>query len=84
VSALWLRLFTSADYAVARELVAGLTQDLLPRDTRYYELTGHPPRLFFDDAARLALAVEPPGRAERRLLSLEERFVDRVGPRLKA
>lgn len=84
VSALWLRLFTSADYSVARELVAGLTQDLLPRDRRYYTLTGHPPRLYFDDAARLALAAEPPGRSARRLLSLEERFVDRVGPRLKA
>jgi uncharacterized protein YbjT (DUF2867 family) len=83
VSALWLRIFTSADYGVARELVAGLTQDLLPRDRRYDELTGHPPRFSFDEAARLALGMEPPGRARRRLASLEERLVDALGPRLK-
>lgn len=83
LSALWLRLFTSADYAVARELVAGLTQDLLPRNRRYYELTGHPPRLTFDEAARLALATEPPGDAHQKLASLEERLVDRLGPRVK-
>lgn len=83
VSALWLRIFTSADYAVARELVAGLTEDLLPRDRRYYELTGHPPRFTFEEAARLALGVEPPGRQGPRLASLEERLVDAWGPRLK-
>ncbi len=83
ISALWLRIFTSADYAVARELVAGLTQDLLPRDRRYAELTGHPPRITFDEAARLALAAEPPGGTGRRLAAAEERLVDLLGPRLK-
>ncbi|XXF76883.1 NAD(P)H-binding protein [Myxococcaceae bacterium GXIMD 01537] len=83
LSALWLRLFTSAPYSVARELVAGLTQDLLPRDRRYFELTGHPPRHSFDEAARMALAAEPPGKPGQGLASVEELLVDLLGPRIK-
>jgi uncharacterized protein YbjT (DUF2867 family) len=43
LSALWLRLVTRAEYALARELVLGLTDDLLPRDDRFWGLIGRPP-----------------------------------------
>jgi len=84
LSALWLRLVTRAEYALARELVLGLTGDLLPEDRRYWALTGHPPRLSFDAAARIALEEERshPGAAGW-LANLEEALVRRVGPRLR-
>jgi uncharacterized protein YbjT (DUF2867 family) len=55
LSARWLKLISSADYNVARELVLGLHADLLPRDRRYWELTGVGPRLSFRHAAKGAL-----------------------------
>lgn len=58
LSALWLRLITRTDFAVARELVLGLTDDLLPRDARFWALIGHTGLVSFDDAARDALASE--------------------------
>lgn len=58
LSALWLRLITRTDFALARELVLGLKQDLLPRDARFWELIGHTDLVSFDDAARHALASE--------------------------
>ena len=84
LSALWLRLVTQADYALARELVLGLSGDLLPEDRRYWELTKHPPRLSFDAAARIALEEERshPGTAGW-LANLEEALVRRAGPRLR-
>jgi uncharacterized protein YbjT (DUF2867 family) len=80
LSALWLRLVTRADYGVARELVLGLTEDLLPADRRYWELTGREPQLSFDAAAERALAKED-RRAGGRLAKLEEMLVRRIGPR---
>lgn len=58
LSALWLRLITRTDFAVARELVLGLQEDLLPKDDRFWELLGRPELTSFDDAARRALAAE--------------------------
>lgn len=58
LSALWLRLITRTDFALARELVLGLKDDLLPRDARFWELIGHTALVPFDDAARHALASE--------------------------
>jgi uncharacterized protein YbjT (DUF2867 family) len=55
LSAGWLKLISSADYGVARELVLGLKEDLLPRDGRYWELTGAGPRWSFRRAAKDAL-----------------------------
>jgi uncharacterized protein YbjT (DUF2867 family) len=76
LSALWLRLVTRADYALARELVVGLTVDLLPADGRFWELIGHPALVPFDEAARQALAAEPPPASLRdRLARFEEWLV---------
>lgn len=58
LSALWLRLVTRSDFSLARELVVGLKDDLLPEDGRYWELIGHTRLLSFDEAARRALAGE--------------------------
>lgn len=58
LSALWLRLVTRADFSLARELVLGMSQDLLPKDDRFWSLVGHTQLLSFDAAARLALAAE--------------------------
>jgi hypothetical protein len=74
---------TRANFALARELVFGLTGDLLPRDRRYYDLTGHPPRLSFVQAASAAIEQEhgPPER--HGLGAIEESLVRRLGPRLR-
>lgn len=58
LSSHWVRLVTRADWAVARELVLGLTHDLLARDERYWGEIGHQRRLGFEEAARRALAEE--------------------------
>ena len=52
------RLVTAADWAVARELVLGLTHDLIARSDEYWQLTAHPPLLPFNEAARYALDEE--------------------------
>jgi uncharacterized protein YbjT (DUF2867 family) len=59
LSSLWLKLVTRTDFGLARELVDGLVEDLLPRDERYWALIGHPGRIGLDEAARRALANEP-------------------------
>jgi uncharacterized protein YbjT (DUF2867 family) len=58
LSAMWLRFVSRAEYDVARELVLGLRENLLPRDARYWELTGHPPTWTFRAAAERALETE--------------------------
>lgn len=58
LSALWLRLITRTDFKLARELVMGLQEDLLPKDARFWALIGRTELISFDDAARLALAAE--------------------------
>jgi uncharacterized protein YbjT (DUF2867 family) len=78
LSALWLKLVTGADYAIARELVLGLAGDLLPCDERYWELTGHRPQWSFDRAARHALDAEPQPEG---LAKLEEDLVQRLTSR---
>jgi uncharacterized protein YbjT (DUF2867 family) len=83
LSAVWLRLVTRADYGIARELVYGLSKDLLPQDDSYWELTGRPPLLPFDEAARRALEEERRGAPATWLGSLEERAVHRISPRLR-
>jgi uncharacterized protein YbjT (DUF2867 family) len=56
LSALWLRLVTRTNFALARELVLGLQEDLLAEDDRFWQLAGHPQLRSFDDAVKQALA----------------------------
>lgn len=58
LSSLWVRFVTRARWTVAREVVIGLTEDLLARDDRFWELVGHPRRSSFAEAARAALSAE--------------------------
>jgi uncharacterized protein YbjT (DUF2867 family) len=58
LSALWLRLITRTDFALARELVLGLQEDLLPKDERFWSLIDHTQLVPFDAAARHALESE--------------------------
>ncbi len=58
LSSLWVRFVTRARWSVAREVVVGLTHDLLARDDRFWSLIGHPHRLHFAEAAQVALAAE--------------------------
>src|ERR1044071_8362532 len=65
LSAMWLKLVSGADYALGRELVLGLTRDLLPQRS-FWRITGHVPRWSFRQAAAAALAAEtPPSRIAR-------------------
>ena len=76
LSALWLKFVTGAEYAVARELVLGLADDLLPKDARYWALIGHHGLTTFEAAAKHALETEPfPSAAAH----IEERLVERIG-----
>lgn len=58
LSSLWVRFVTRAKWSVASEVVIGLTEDLLARDDRFWQLIDHPQRLSFAEAARLALEAE--------------------------
>jgi len=58
LSSLWVRFVTRAQWSVAREVVIGLTEDLLAQDDRFWQLIAHPHRLSFADAARHALEAE--------------------------
>jgi uncharacterized protein YbjT (DUF2867 family) len=79
LSALWLKLVTRANYPLARELVMGLVEDLLPRDEGFWDVLGDRPTYSFDDAARDALATE--GKASSALGALEEALVRHFGPK---
>jgi len=58
LSALWLKLVTRTDFSLARELVLGLGEDLLPADDRIWHAIGHEQLLSFDEAVGRALASE--------------------------
>jgi uncharacterized protein YbjT (DUF2867 family) len=58
LSSLWVRFVTRARWSVAREVVVGLTHDLLAHDDRFWSLIGHRQRMHFAEAARAALAAE--------------------------
>ncbi len=82
LSALWLKLIARTDFTLARELVVGLREDLLPKDDRFWALIGHTGLLPFDEAARRALAGEPRRTGVReRAARLEERLVDLTATR---
>jgi uncharacterized protein YbjT (DUF2867 family) len=71
LSSHWVRLVTRADWSVARELVLGLTHDLLARSAEYWTLIGHTDLLTFDEAARRAIRHE---RREGRMTWAEQAF----------
>ncbi len=73
LSSLWIRLVTRADWPVAREVVIGLTEDLLAQDDAFWTRIDHPRRATFDEAARRALAAERGGRPARGPWALVER-----------
>lgn len=58
LSSLWVRFVTGAQWSVAREVVVGLTEDLLAHDARYWQLIEHPQRVSFAQAAQRALEAE--------------------------
>jgi hypothetical protein len=64
LSSHWIRLVTRADYTVARELVEGLTSDLIATRLGFWEAAGLAPPMALEEAARLALAAEA-GRMSR-------------------
>lgn len=75
LSAMWLWIISGAEYAVARELVLGLSDDLLPQRS-FWDHSPHRPRVSFRAAARSALESEPPPTPFARTL---ERVVRRMG-----
>lgn len=79
LSSWWLKLVTRADFAVARELVLGLSQDLLPANERYWELIDFRPRYDFETSARRALASERGSDDAGVIAHLEEAIVHLVG-----
>ena len=58
LSSWWLKLVTRADFSLARELVLGFKEDLLPVDDRYWAEIDYTPRWGFEAAAKKALSSE--------------------------
>jgi len=58
LSSYWLKLVTGADYEVARQLIEGLSHDLLASQREFWELVPEHRRLTFDEAALSALAAD--------------------------
>jgi len=58
LSSHWIRLVTRADFGLARELVEGLTSDLLATRPGYWTAAGLPVPMALEEAARRALAAE--------------------------
>ena len=83
LSALWLKVVTHADFTLARELVLGLTEDLLPRDERYWEVTQHPPRIPFEQAATRALMLPEDRSATPAGWAMEESIVALLGANVR-
>jgi len=66
LSSYWLKFVTGADYHVARELIDGLSSDLLASGRGFWSHLPGYPLVSFDDAVRRAMAEEedasPPSR----------------------
>jgi uncharacterized protein YbjT (DUF2867 family) len=75
LSAMWLRIVSGAEYGVARELVLGLSEDLLPQRS-FWDIAPHRPSQTFRTAAIETLRSEPPASPFVRAL---ERVVRRLG-----
>lgn len=77
LSSQWVRFVTRAQWSVAREVVVGLTHDLLARDATFWRRIGHSP-LSFAEAAQRALTGEAPTPGAWGVI---ERLLRRRGPR---
>jgi len=74
LSAMWLRIVSGAEYTIARELVVGLSEDLLPQRS-FWELAPHSNILSFRAAAATALRSEkPPSAFARAVEAIVRRF----------
>jgi hypothetical protein len=58
LSSHWIRLVTRADHVLARELVEGLTSDLVATRPGFWRAAGLPVPRPLEEAARLALDAE--------------------------
>jgi len=82
LSSWWLKLVTRADFSVARELVLGLSTDLLPT-RNYWDVIGRRPQWSFEASARRALAEEStPGDVAGVGARLEEAMVQLIARKL--
>jgi uncharacterized protein YbjT (DUF2867 family) len=79
LSSYWLKFVTGADYHVARELVEGLSSDLLASDRVFWDMLPDHSLVTFDDAVRRAMqeAGDSPSHPEPIL----ERAVARISRR---
>ena len=83
LSSWWLKLVTRTDFSLARELVLGFTDDLLPHDARYWKEIDYKPQWTFDKAARAALRQEVTELNVRGVVGkLGESVVQLIGPKL--
>ena len=58
LSSFWVRLVTRAKWKVAKQIVLGLTSDVLAKSEGYWGLVGHPRRLTLSEAAKKTVAAE--------------------------
>lgn len=58
LSSYWIHLITRADWSVAREIVLGLSEELVARTDDYWRLIGHTDLTTFQEAAREAVREE--------------------------
>ncbi|MEO8216777.1 MAG: NAD(P)H-binding protein [Acidobacteriota bacterium] len=79
LSSHWVRFVTRAEWKVAREIVVGLTTDLLARDRRYWELIDNPRLTTFDEAAHKAIEEERGAGARSGFWETIERVRHRLG-----
>ncbi len=84
LSAYWLRLVTRANYSIARELVLGLTGDVIARDRSAWQVLQHPDLVPLDEAIARALADEEAAlslkaRAAEALIHAGARAGHRIG-----
>jgi len=83
LSSWWLKLITRADFSLARELVLGFSQDLLPHDDRYWDEIDYRPKWTLEAAARRALDEERTELSLRGIAGkLEESVVHALSPKL--
>lgn len=77
LSSYWLKLVSGADFNIAKELVEGLTHDLVATKASFWDRLPDHTLLPFDEAARLAMAEEPAPALKVRVLERAARLLAR-------